>query len=101
MGISTSQSRPYKIYKADMSQSGGSSPVLITSGSLTFGVTYYISSYDNGDDFTQCGASSNTNDTTYQDTEIISKKLLNISLKLKETKYISLLIKECKQFFIT
>jgi len=45
--------------------------------------------------------SSNTHDNTYQDTEIISKKLLNISLKLKETKYISLLIKECKQFFIT
>ena len=44
--------------------------------------------------------SSNTEDNTYQDTEIISKKLLNISSKLKDTKYISLLIKECKQFFI-
>ena len=43
---------------------------------------------------------SNINDNTYKDTEIISKKLLNISTKLKDNKYISLLIKECKQFFI-
>lgn len=36
----------------------------------------------------------------YQDTEFISNKLLLISSKLKENKYISVLIKECKQFFI-
>jgi len=36
----------------------------------------------------------------YQDTEFISNKLLLIGLKLKENKYISVLIKECKQFFI-
>ena len=36
----------------------------------------------------------------YPDTEIISNKLLLISSKLKEKKYISVLIKECKQFFI-
>jgi hypothetical protein len=36
----------------------------------------------------------------YYDTELISLKLLNISSKLKDNKYISVLIKECKQFFI-
>lgn len=36
----------------------------------------------------------------YPDTEIISNKLLLISSKLKEKKYISVVIKECKQFFI-
>lgn len=39
--------------------------------------------------------------TKYQDTEIISNKLLIISSKLKDNKYISMLIKECKQFFVT
>jgi hypothetical protein len=36
----------------------------------------------------------------YLDTDIISVKLLNISSKLKDNKYICVLIKECKQFFI-
>jgi hypothetical protein len=36
----------------------------------------------------------------YLDTEIISVKLMNISSKLKDNKYICLLIKECKQFFV-
>jgi hypothetical protein len=36
----------------------------------------------------------------YLDTEIISVKLLNISSKLKDNKYICVVIKECKQFFI-
>ena len=35
----------------------------------------------------------------YPDTEIISNRLLNISSKLKDNKYICVLIKECKQFF--
>ena len=39
-------------------------------------------------------------DSKYQDTEIISNKLLLISSKLKDNKYISILIKECKQFFL-
>jgi len=39
-------------------------------------------------------------DPKYQDTEVISNKLLIISSKLKDNKYISMLIKECKQFFI-
>ena len=36
----------------------------------------------------------------YLDTEIISVKLMTISSKLKDNKYISVLIKECKQFFL-
>lgn len=35
----------------------------------------------------------------YPDTEVISIKLLQISSKLKDNKYISILIKECKLFF--
>jgi hypothetical protein len=42
----------------------------------------------------------NYEDTDYEDTELISNKLLIISSKLKDNKYISMLIKECKQFFI-
>lgn len=38
-------------------------------------------------------------DERYSDTEVISNKLLSISLKLKDKKYICALIKECKQFF--
>jgi hypothetical protein len=36
----------------------------------------------------------------YPDTSVIASKLLQISSKLKDNKYISVLIKECKQFFI-
>jgi len=54
-----------------------------------------------------CGAFTNralywaniTDDERYPDTEVISNKLLGISLKLKDKKYICALIKECKQFF--
>jgi len=35
-------------------------------------------------------------DARYPDTEVISMKLLSISSKLKDNKYICLLIKECK-----
>lgn len=49
-------------------------------------------------------ANVNNNDGSsggdYPDTEMISLKLLNISSKLKDNKYISVLIKECKQFFV-
>jgi len=39
-------------------------------------------------------------DARYPDTEVISMKLLSISSKLKDNKYICLLIKECKEFFL-
>ena len=44
--------------------------------------------------------SSSSDSGNYPDTEMISLKLLNISSKLKDNKYISVLIKECKQFFV-
>ena len=36
----------------------------------------------------------------YPDTAVIASKLLQISSKLKDNKYISVVIKECKQFFM-
>uniref|UniRef100_A0A6C0I938 Uncharacterized protein n=1 Tax=viral metagenome TaxID=1070528 RepID=A0A6C0I938_9ZZZZ len=36
----------------------------------------------------------------YPDTSVIASKLLQISSKLKDNKYILVLIKECKQFFM-
>lgn len=39
-------------------------------------------------------------DERYTDTEVVSTKLLSISSKLKDNKYICVLIKECKQFFL-
>lgn len=56
------------------------------------GVSGDGSSSDNSDN-SGCGSD-------YPDTEMISLKLLNISSKLKDNKYISVLIKECKQFFV-
>ena len=44
--------------------------------------------------------SGGSSSSDYPDTEMISLKLLNISSKLKDNKYISVLIKECKQFFV-
>jgi hypothetical protein len=55
---------------------------------------YWANAKDAGDEDTGIGYSK------YLDTEIITVKLLNISSKLKDNKYICLLIKECKQFFI-
>jgi hypothetical protein len=39
-------------------------------------------------------------DERYTDSEVVSTKLLSISSKLKDNKYICVLIKECKQFFL-
>jgi hypothetical protein len=47
-----------------------------------------------------CGSGDSCGYSRYLDTDIISVKLLNISSKLKDNKYICVLIKECKQFFI-
>ena len=55
----------------------------------------YWANVNNDGDGSVSGDSSD-----YPDTEMISLKLLNISSKLKDNKYISVLIKECKQFFV-
>lgn len=49
-----------KVYKALVSQSGASSTISLTSGVLTPGVTYQITSYNAGDDFTNVGATGNS-----------------------------------------
>jgi hypothetical protein len=54
-------SSPYRVYTALLTQSGGDDVQTTTSGSLTVGVTYEITDYQGGDDFTNVGATSNTN----------------------------------------
>jgi hypothetical protein len=51
----------YKVYTALLTQSGGDDPQTTTGGTLTIGVTYEITNIQTGDDFTNVGASSNTN----------------------------------------
>jgi len=54
-------SRPYKVYTALLTQSGGDSPETQTDGLLEIGATYYISDVDDGvyGDFTNVGAPNN------------------------------------------
>ena len=58
--------RPYKVYTALLTQSGGSNPITKTSGNLTIGVTYFIVN-DGGDswDFTNVGAPNNDIETSF------------------------------------
>jgi hypothetical protein len=54
--------RPYKVYTALLTQSGGDDPITwlnTNNGSLIVGVTYEINNYKSGDDFTNVGAPSN------------------------------------------
>jgi hypothetical protein len=56
--------RPYSVYTALLTQSGGNDPQTwskIDNGSLVIGVTYEINNYKSGDDFTNVGAPSNAN----------------------------------------
>ena len=55
-------SKPYKVYTALLTQSGGDNQQTITSGTLTKGVTYRIESNDG--DYSNVGAPNN-NDYTY------------------------------------
>lgn len=58
--------RPYQVYTALLTQSGGDNSVEQTSGALTVGVTYYIT--DSGTvnwDFTNVGAPNNDIDTYF------------------------------------
>jgi len=52
---------PYKVYTALLTQNGGNSSAAINNGTLTIGVTYEITDYVAGDDFTNVGAPSNEN----------------------------------------
>ena len=55
---------PYKVYTALLTQSGGDNFAELTSGSLTVGVTYWITSGSDGD-FTNVGAPNNNTDTHF------------------------------------
>ena len=63
-GTDITGNAPYKVYTALLTQSGGDSTVDITSGSLTVGVTYWITSGSDGD-FTNVGAPNNNTDTYF------------------------------------
>lgn len=58
--IDTGGGSSYLVYTALISQSGADDPQTATSGLLTIGVSYEIDTYVSGDDFTNIGASSNT-----------------------------------------
>ena len=53
--------QPYRVFTALLTQSGGDDPGTKSDGDLTIGVTYYISSVDDGvyGDFTNVGAPNN------------------------------------------
>ena len=51
--------QPYKVYTALLTQTGGDDPQTISAGTLVVGVTYEITNYQSGDDFTNIGAPLN------------------------------------------
>jgi len=53
--------KPYKVYTALLTQSGGDDPQTITSGNLTIGVTYMMDGITLTTDFTNVGAPYNAN----------------------------------------
>jgi len=64
----TNTVRPYKVYTALLTQSGGDNPDGISSGLLTVGVTYRIISEAGQADFTNVGAPNNNFDTYFVST---------------------------------
>lgn len=61
----TNTVRPYKVYTALLTQSGGDNVQSITSGELTIGVTYQITGTDVGFDVTNVGAPNNNVFTSF------------------------------------
>jgi len=57
--------RPYKVYTALLTQSGGDDPLSIDSGLLTIGVTYMINNPSINSDFTNVGAPNNLSGTYF------------------------------------
>ena len=57
--------RPYKVYTALLTQSGGDNDTGVTGGDLTIGVTYKINVDDIDADFTNVGAPNNNLDTYF------------------------------------
>ena len=70
MGIAIQQSKPYKVYTALLTQSGGDTEDSISAGTLTVGVTYRINQDSTGMDFTNVGAPNNNIGTAFVATGI-------------------------------
>lgn len=60
----TTNTRPYKVFTALVTQIGGDNSVELTSGAVTKGVTYYITDGSDGD-FSNVGAPSNDDGTWF------------------------------------
>jgi hypothetical protein len=58
-------SYPYKVYTALLTQSGGDDPLSIQSGILTVGVTYFLDDNSGYPDFTNVGAPNNNSGTYF------------------------------------
>jgi len=58
-------SYPYKVYTALLTQSGGDDPLSIQSGILTVGVTYLLDDNSGYPDFTNVGAPNNNSGTYF------------------------------------
>lgn len=69
--------RPYKVYTALLTQSGGSSDEYLLSGTLTIGVTYNIAVINGDDDFTNVGAPNNNYGTVFVATGTTPAKWTN------------------------
>lgn len=66
MGIASTQAeKKYKIYAALLTQTGNSTEDVISGGTLTIGVTYYINQDSPGMDFTNVGAPNNNVGTIF------------------------------------
>lgn len=61
----TTNTRPYKVYTALLTQSGGDDIQSIDTGTITIGVTYRIANLSPGMDFTNVGAPNNEIDTYF------------------------------------
>jgi hypothetical protein len=61
----TSDLRPYKVFTALLTQSGGDTEDTISSGLLTIGVTYHINTDSPGMNFTNVGAPNNNVGTAF------------------------------------
>lgn len=51
--------KPYKVYTALLTQSGGADPYILSEGNLTIGITYVIKDTEGSPDFTNVGAPNN------------------------------------------
>jgi len=63
--IQETDTRPYKVYTALLTQSGGDNIQFIYNGELTIGITYVINVNDVGGDFTNVGAPNNNVGTSF------------------------------------